>query len=91
MKWALFPAGLVRHTPGVEHVLIEMQLAALITRHMTGDWGDVADDAKRENDAAVRGGRRILSAYTSEPTGSTVWVITEWDRSVTTILLPEEY
>jgi hypothetical protein len=50
-----------------------------------------SDEAKRENDYALQTGRRILSRYTSDVSGRIVWIITEWDRSVTTILLPEKY
>ncbi len=57
---------------------------------MTGDWGDLDDEDKKENELSVKQGFRILSAYNLE-NGEKVWVITEWDRSVTTILLPEEY
>ncbi len=57
---------------------------------MTGDWGDLDDEDKKENELSVKEGFRILSAYKLE-TGVKVWVITEWDRSVTTIFLPDEY
>ena len=57
---------------------------------MAGDWGYLDDEDKKENELSVKEGFRILSAYKLE-TGVKVWVITEWDRSVTTILLPTEY
>ena len=57
---------------------------------MTGDWGDLEDEDKKENELSVKEGFRILSAYKLE-TDVKVWVITEWDRSVTTFLLPSEY
>ena len=53
-------------------------------------WGDLEDEDKNENELSVKEGFRILSAYKLE-TGVKVWVTTEWDRSVTTILLPDEY
>ena len=62
----------------------------LLLRHVTGDWGDLEDEDKKENELSVREGFRILSSYNLE-TGAKVWIITEWDRSVTTVLLPEEY
>ena len=62
----------------------------LIISHVNGDWGDLEDEDKKENELSVKEGFRILSAYHLD-TGAKVWVITEWDRSVTTILLPEEY
>jgi len=61
-----------------------------LNRHMTGDWGEVDAEDRAENDAAVRVGNRILSAYIL-PDGTKIWIITEADRSSTTILLPEEY
>jgi hypothetical protein len=62
----------------------------LLLRHVTGDCGDLDDEDKKENELSVKEGFRILSSYHLE-TGLKVWVITEWDRSVTTILLPDEY
>jgi len=65
--------------------------AELIGRHLSGDWGTVDKDDWRANDRALREGTRLLSAYELPHTGEKVWVITEWDRSATTILLPSEY
>ena len=62
----------------------------LLIRHVTGDWGNLDDEDKKENELSVKEGFRILSAY-KLGTGVKVWVITEWDRSFTTILLPDEY
>lgn len=59
-------------------------------RHMAGDWGDVSDDDRVLNELALLEGDRLFSAYTKEELPK-LWVITEWDRSVTTALLPEEY
>lgn len=61
-----------------------------IARHWIGDWGDLEDEDKEENDLSVERNLRILSAYHLSD-GTKVWIITEADRSVTTILLPEEY
>jgi hypothetical protein len=61
-----------------------------LERHVHGEWGDLCDEDKRANDEAVADGLRILSAYRL-PDGERLWVITEADRSVTTILLPAEY
>jgi hypothetical protein len=79
-------------TPGALDALIEAEQnpVDLLHRHQIGDWGDLDDEDKKENELSVKEGFRILSAYELE-TGVKVWVITEWDRSVTTILLPEEY
>ena len=62
----------------------------LLLRHVIGDWGDLDDEDKKENELSVKDGFRILSAYKLE-TGVKVWVITEADRSTTTFLLPSEY
>lgn len=63
----------------------------LLTRHRSGDWGDVgAADAAANTRAAVEGDERVLSAYALND-GRKVWIITESDRAVTTILLPDEY
>lgn len=63
----------------------------LLVLHASGRWGEVdAEDAKANDEALMNRGR-ILSAYDLPETGTRVWVITEWDRSVTTILLPSEY
>jgi len=57
---------------------------------MLGDWGDLCDEDKKVNDRAVAEGSRILSAY--QAVNSTkFWIITEADRSATTVLLPEDY
>jgi hypothetical protein len=61
-----------------------------LARHAQGDWGDLEQDDKAENESAPKDGLRLLSAYQLAD-GTKIWVITEADRSVTTILLPEEY
>jgi len=61
-----------------------------ITRHSKGDWGDVCQEDKAENELSLKHGFRLLSAYTL-PGGRRIWIITEADRSATTILTPEEY
>lgn len=88
----LFPLGHVVMTPGV--AALQVDLMPYLNRHATGDWGELDDFDKRENDTAVKEGYRLLSAY-AVPIGDgkteRIWIITEADRSVTTILLPEEY
>lgn len=59
-------------------------------RHATGDWGGLDPADKRANDSALANGERLLSAYPLRD-GTKVWIITEWDRSVTTLLLPSDY
>jgi hypothetical protein len=61
-----------------------------LSRHVRGDWGDLSEEDRRENDLSVRQGFRILSAYNLR-TGVKIWIITEADRSATTFLLPDEY
>ena len=87
----LFKLGQVAATPGALAVLDKFPggTLSLITRHQSGDWGEMgAEDKKANNDALVTE-QRLLSAYTVG--GKKVWVITERSRDVTTILLPEDY
>jgi hypothetical protein len=88
----LFPLGQVVATPGALEALQEagQDPRALLRRHQSGDWGEVPAEDKQENDFSVQQGFRILSAYTLS-TSVKLWLITEWDRSVTTLLLPSEY
>ena len=62
-----------------------------LCRHQHGDWGEVSADDKAENESSLREGFRLLSAYSLPHTERKIWIITEADRSATTILLPEEY
>ena len=88
----LFNLGQIVGTPGALIAIEEAEQypVELLLRHVTGDWGELEEEDKKENELSVKEGFRILSAYKLE-TDIKVWVITEWDRSVTTILLPEEY
>ncbi len=65
-------------------------LLACLNRHAAGDWGDLDPEDRRANDSAVASGGRVFSAY-NIPESRRLWVITEHDRSATTILLPEDY
>jgi hypothetical protein len=89
----LFPLGQIVSTPGAIRALKQENSTGLelLSRHVSGDWGDLCDDDKRENDLSVKEGFRILSAYQLPRTGAKLWIITEADRSVTTFLLPDEY
>ena len=82
----LFELGQIVGTPRALAAMgeAEQEPVELLLRHVTGDWGNLDDEDKRENELSVKVGFRILSAYKLE-TGQKVWVITEWDRSVTTI------
>ena len=61
-----------------------------LLRHKHGDWGVVPEEDALENERALREGSRLFSAYDTR-VGERLWVITEWDRSTTTLLLPDEY
>ena len=87
-----FPLGQTFATPGALEALSEpgQDAAQFLLRHQSGDWGNLSDDDKQENEFSVDKDLRIFSAYHTSK-GEKVWVITEADRSVTTILLPSEY
>jgi hypothetical protein len=88
---APLPLGRVVATPGALKLLMEARAhpSELLARHATGDWGDLCAFDRRQNEIALREDYRVLSSY--EMTAGRVWIITEADRSVTTILLPEDY
>lgn len=88
----LFPLGQVVATPGALAVLTQAgeEANALLDRHARGDWGEVDQHDRNANNQALRRRERLVSAYTLKD-GTKLWVITEADRSVTTLLLPEEY
>ena len=88
----LFPLGRIVATPGALQALeaAEQQPSVFLDRHASGDWGELDEEDKRENEFSVRNGLHILSAYTTHA-GDKLWIITEADRSATTLLLPEEY
>ena len=67
-----------------------MDPLAFLIRHVCGDWGDLDEHDHGENELSVREGFRILSSY-NLPDGERLWIITEADRSATTLLLPDEY
>ena len=89
---ARFSLGRVVATPGALKALEEANQNPLefLERHQAGDWGELCDEDKDENEFSVRNGFRILSAYRTR-NNVKIWVITEADRSVTTLLLPHEY
>jgi len=88
----LFDVGSLVSTPGALAALAKSGQTPLhfLSRHITGDWGDLEEEDRKENDLSVKKGFRILSSYKTNA-GQKVWVITEADRSVTTLLLPDEY
>ena len=87
-----FALGQTFITPGAGEALqIAGQTATeFLRRHMSGDWGELSDEDVKENEFSLREGLRLLSAYQTGK-GQKLWIITEADRSATTILLPSEY
>ncbi len=85
-----FPLGQLVATPNALAHITQGDIMDAIKRHVTGDWGDLDAEDKQVNDQAVVEGLRILSAYQGA-NGTRFWIITEADRSVTTVLLPEDY
>lgn len=87
-----FYMGELVSTPGALDALekAEELPTPYLERHLSCDWGDLDSEDKKSNDRAVEAGDRILSAYRLR-TGQKLWIITEADRSVTTLLLPNEY
>jgi hypothetical protein len=71
-------------------VLPQLDVLEALGRHSRGDWGDIDPEDRGVNEEALRDGDRLLSVYTSTD-GRKFWIITEADRSVTTVLLPEDY
>jgi hypothetical protein len=87
---ARFSLGALVSTPGVLEALTPDEILTALSRHVRGDWGDLDEEDRQENELSLREGFRLLSAYRSSK-GVKFWIITEADRSVTTVLLPEEY
>jgi len=103
---ARFALGQIVATPGAIQLLEKtgFSAAALINRHVHGDWGDCCKEDAEQNEFAVANDERVFSVYrlvdaarlSATPVSKrtalpTLWTITEWDRSVTTLLLPSEY
>ena len=90
VQCASFTAGIVVITPNAFDQLTPADIQRGLQRHQAGDWGDLGEENWKENDNALRNGMRLLSSYRSEG-GTTFWIITEADRSATTLLLPDDY
>lgn len=86
----LFPLGSVVITATVNECLNQTEVQSAIRRHINGDWGNLDSDDANANESALKYGGRILSSYLSSDE-TKFWIITEADRSSTTILLPEDY
>jgi len=87
---AKFRLGHLVSTPNALSQLQQEDILKAIQRHQGGDWGDVDEHDRQANDHALIEGTRLLSVYCAV-NGTKFWIITEADRSVTTILLPEDY
>jgi len=87
-----FELGQILMTSGASEALLTAQHVPpeFLLRHKHGDWGDLCAEDTRENERSLRLGNRLLSAYQTRQEDK-LWVITEWDRRATTLLLPEEY
>lgn len=86
----LFPLGQIVITSNALGALTPEDVEEGLSRHASGDWGSVCPDDAAMNNEALESGDRLLSSYSSLD-GTTFWIITESDRSVTTILLPSDY
>lgn len=95
---AAFSLGQARWTPEVRAAFQESygehwreEVSWFLLQHLSGNWGEVCAEDWQANDESVLNGTRILSAYTLTNDGEQIWIITEADRSATTIMLPSEY
>ena len=91
-KQPAFELGQIVATPGALAALRKagQQPGEFLTRHINRDWGDLDEEDRKENEYSLEHGFRLLSAYKTNA-ADRLWIITEADRSVTTLLLPEEY
>lgn len=87
---ARFPLGQTVITPNARDTLDAEDVWLCVGRHQRGDWGDVCPEDHQANEDALLHGSRLLSVFYDRE-GVKFWIITEADRSVTTILLPEDY
>lgn len=87
---AKFPIGQLVATPNALRQLLHADILAALRRHIVGDWGDLDENDRKQNEFALKHGLRLLSVYHSA-SGVKFYIITEWDHSATTVLLPEDY
>lgn len=85
-----FEVGQLGMTPGVQELIPMKEVEIALGRHAFGDWGNICGEDKSQNEWALKNEARLMSVYESE-SGEAFWIITEADRSSTTILLPSEY
>lgn len=91
-----FELGTVVVTAAVDSAMkrnrkFETFVLTSLGRYMNADWGDTCAEDRKTNDNALKNGERILAVYIYPKSEIRIWIITEWDRSVTTILFPSEY
>jgi hypothetical protein len=87
---AKFRLGKIVSTPNALEQLTQDDILRAIGRHQAGDWGDVSEDDRAQNELALTQGLRLWSVYHAA-NGLKFWLITEANRSVTTVLMPEDY
>ncbi len=85
-----FEPGRVVATPGALESVPRGEMMAALDRHSRGDWGECCQEDADANDRALEEGARLMSVYGTKA-GTKFWIITEADRSATTVLLPEDY
>jgi hypothetical protein len=85
-----FQIGRMVATPNALFQLTQDDILHGLERHITGDWGDMCEDDHKENELSLQNGCRLLSVYRAK-NGVRFWIITEANRSATTVLLPEDY
>jgi predicted transcriptional regulator with HTH domain len=90
MSAATFQIGRLLATPGVLEKVPHEEMLIALSRHVHADWGDVDAEDKKENDVSLNEELRLVSVYHTQ-TGVKFYIITEADRSVTTVLLPKEF
>jgi len=86
----LFPMGQLLATPAALEAVSDEEFIEAVDRHLRGDWGDVCEADRRSNNDALKCGARLFSVYHTK-SEQKFWIITEADRSATTVLLPDDY
>ena len=88
----MFELGKISITEGADHALRETEHTAdeFLKRHQTGDWGDISEETRRNNEEALNDGARLESVYHTSK-GEKILVVTEADRALTSIMLPDEF
>jgi hypothetical protein len=90
IQQAKFPLGQIVATPHVLTAVHPDEMLKALSRHVRGDWGNLDAEDVQTNERGLKHGGRLFSEYHSSQNVK-FWIITEWDRSVTTVLLPEDY